>query len=102
MERGTASPRFGTSVRPECWLEAKQPWLFGDAAGASILCLAGLRQRWRDPATLIVTEPTKWMLPHHERMPVLLQHAEIDRWLSGKMEARELHPAAKARCESGR
>ena len=35
------------------------------------------------------------MLPYHDRMPVLLQQAEIDRWLSGKMEAKELHPASE-------
>jgi putative SOS response-associated peptidase YedK len=28
-------------------------------------------------------------------MPVPLQQAEIDRWLSGKMEASELHPASE-------
>ncbi|WP_425373911.1 hypothetical protein [Methylovirgula ligni] len=35
------------------------------------------------------------MLPYHDRVPVLLQQAEIDRWLSGDMEARELHPAGE-------
>jgi putative SOS response-associated peptidase YedK len=29
-------------------------------------------------------------------MPVLLQQAEIDRWLSGKMRASELHPASES------
>jgi putative SOS response-associated peptidase YedK len=79
----------------------KQPHIFVDAQGQPILALAGLWKRWRDPATgddvlsctLIVTEPTQWMLPYHDRMPVLLQQAEIDRWLSGKMEASELHAA---------
>jgi P2-related tail formation protein len=46
--------------------------------------------------TLIVTEPTKWMLPYHDRMPVLLQQAEVDRWLSGAMKARELHPVSES------
>jgi putative SOS response-associated peptidase YedK len=36
------------------------------------------------------------MLPYHDRMPVLLQQAEIDRWLSGKMHASELHPASES------
>jgi putative SOS response-associated peptidase YedK len=70
----------------------KQPHIFVDAQGQPILALAGLYERWRDPetgdhipsCTLIVTEPTKWMLPYHDRMPVLLQQAEIDRWLSGE------------------
>ena len=72
--------------------------------------LAGLWERWRDPqsgevvlsCTLIVTEPTKWMLPYHDRMPVLLQQAEIDRWLSGNMSADELHPASELACANGR
>jgi putative SOS response-associated peptidase YedK len=79
----------------------KQPHIFLDAQGQPILALAGLYERWHNPetgehilsCTLIVTEPTKSMLPYHDRMPVLLQQAEIDRWLSGKMEASELHPA---------
>ncbi len=36
------------------------------------------------------------MTPYHDRMPVLLQQAEIDRWLSGEMAAEELHPAAES------
>lgn len=81
----------------------KQPHIFVAADGSPILALAGLWERWRNPdtgedvlsCTLIVTEPTQWMLPYHDRMPVLLQQAEIDRWLSGKMEAAELHPASE-------
>ncbi len=82
----------------------KQPHIFVDAQGAPILALAGLWEKWRDPhsheeiisCTLIVTEPTQWMLPYHDRMPVLLQQAEIDRWLSGKMSAAELRPASES------
>jgi putative SOS response-associated peptidase YedK len=36
------------------------------------------------------------MTPYHDRMPVLLQQAQIDRWLSGDMEAAELHPASES------
>jgi putative SOS response-associated peptidase YedK len=36
------------------------------------------------------------MMPYHDRMLVLLQQAEIDRWLSGDMEASELHPASES------
>jgi putative SOS response-associated peptidase YedK len=43
-----------------------------------------------------VEEAAKRMLPYHDRMPVLLQQAEIDRWLSGEMEAKELHPASES------
>jgi putative SOS response-associated peptidase YedK len=45
---------------------------------------------------LIVTHPTTLMLPYHDRMPVLLQQAEVDRWLPGKMHASELHPASES------
>lgn len=84
--------------------DQKQPHIFVDAHGQPVLALAGLWDRWHDPrtgedilsCTLIVTELTKWMLPYHDRMPVLLQQAMIDRWLSGDMEARELHPASES------
>ena len=36
------------------------------------------------------------MTPYHDRMPVLLQQAEIDRWLSGDMSADELHSASES------
>jgi putative SOS response-associated peptidase YedK len=83
---------------------AKQPHIFVDAQGEPILALAGLWERWRDPATgedvlsctLIVTHPATWMMPYHDRMPVLLQQTEIDRWLSGEMDAKELHPASES------
>lgn len=82
----------------------KQPHIFVDAQGEPILALAGLWDRWRNPetgedmlsCTVIVTDATHWMTPYHDRMPVLLQQAEIDRWLSGEMPAEELHPAAES------
>lgn len=82
----------------------KQPPYLRRRARPAYPSLAGLWERWRNPQTgedvlscsLIVTEPTKWMLPYHDRMPVLLQQAEIDRWLSGKMRASELHPASES------
>ncbi len=82
----------------------KQPHIFVDANGAPILALAGLWERWHNPetgddvlsCTLIVTEPTHWMLPYHDRMPVLLRQEAIDRWLSGEMTKDELHPASES------
>jgi putative SOS response-associated peptidase YedK len=81
----------------------KQPPSLSMRKTAPILALAGLYESWRDPhtqdeilsCTLIVTEATQWMMLYHDRMPVLLQQAEIDRWLSGEMEASELHPASE-------
>jgi putative SOS response-associated peptidase YedK len=85
--------------------ENKQSHIFTDAGGAPILALAGLWDRWKDHATgdeiesctLIVTAATEWMTPYHDRMPAVLQQAEIDRWLRGEMSAEELHPAPEAR-----
>jgi putative SOS response-associated peptidase YedK len=84
--------------------KARQPHIFTDAADAPILALVGLWDRWRDRATgdeiesctLIVTAATEWMTPYHDRMPAVLQQAEIDRWLRGEMTAEELHPAPEA------
>lgn len=81
----------------------KQPHIFVAADGSPILALAGLWERWRNPdtgedvvsCTLIVTEPTQWMLPYHDRMPVLLQQEAVDRWLLGEMSKDELHPASE-------
>jgi hypothetical protein len=36
------------------------------------------------------------MTPYHDRMSVLLRQEAIDRWLSGEMEANELHPASES------
>jgi putative SOS response-associated peptidase YedK len=84
--------------------KARKPHLFTSADGAPILALAGLWDRWRDPrsgdevlsCTLIVTAATEWMTPYHDRMPAVLQQAEIDRWLRDEMSADELHPAPEA------
>lgn len=54
----------------------KQPHISVDAAGAPILAVAGLWDRWRDPqsgeeilsCTIILTEATQWMTPYHDRM----------------------------------
>jgi putative SOS response-associated peptidase YedK len=83
----------------------RQPHLFTAADGSPLFALAGLWDRWRDPATgeeilsctLIVTAATEWMTPYHDRMPAVLAQAGIDRWLRGEMSAEELHPVPEAR-----
>ena len=47
--------------------------------------LQSLWERWRNPegdevlsATVIVSGASEWMIPYHDRMPVLLSGADID------------------------
>src|SRR6266849_2041745 len=69
----------------------KQPHLFTAADGSPILAFAGLWDRWRDPAsgeevlscTIIVSKASQWMMPFHDRMPVLLVAKDFDAWLDG-------------------
>jgi putative SOS response-associated peptidase YedK len=78
----------------------KQPHLFTAADGSPILAFAGLWDRWRNPATgeelLLVSGASDWMIPYHDRMPVLLSAGDIDGWLSGMLGADALRPAAEA------
>jgi putative SOS response-associated peptidase YedK len=81
----------------------KQPHLFTAADGSPILALAGLWDRWRDPAsgdeilscTIIVTNASQWMMPFHDRMPVLLAAKDFDAWLNGTLAAAALGPASE-------
>ncbi len=68
--------------------KAKQPYYITTADG-SILCFAGLHERWTDPVTkdeirsvsILTTEPNALMASIHNRMPVILGHDQIDGWL---------------------
>jgi putative SOS response-associated peptidase YedK len=81
----------------------KQPHLFTAADGSPILAFAGLWDRWRDPAageemlscTIIVSKASQWMMPFHDRMPVLLAAKDFDAWLNGTMPAAALGPASE-------
>jgi putative SOS response-associated peptidase YedK len=35
--------------------------------------------------TIIVTNATQWMMPFHDRMPVLLAAKDFDAWLNGTL-----------------
>lgn len=86
----------------------KQPHLFTAADGAPILALAGLWERWRDPAsgeallscTIIVSGASAWMARYHDRMPVLLEPAAHGGWLDGTLGVEALQPAAEAALRS--
>lgn len=81
---------------------AKQPHLFTAADGSPLLAFAGLWERWRNPetreevlsCTIVVSGASSWMEACHDRMPILLQADQFDRWLDGTMGAEELLPAA--------
>jgi putative SOS response-associated peptidase YedK len=68
--------------------KTKQPFAIGMKDG-SPYAFAGLWERWRDPATrepletftVITTDPNELLQPLHDRMPVILEPKDYDRWL---------------------
>ncbi|HVJ35178.1 MAG TPA: SOS response-associated peptidase [Terriglobia bacterium] len=58
------------------------------------LALAGLWETWeaKDKSerivsyTIIITTPNEFMKQIHDRMPVILEHADYDKWLNGSPE----------------
>ena len=80
---------------------ARQPHLFSAADGSPVLGLAGLWDRWHDPAggdavlscTIIVTSASAWMEPYHDRMPTLILEPDTDAWLNGTLGSDSLGPA---------
>jgi putative SOS response-associated peptidase YedK len=89
------------------WLkrpDGKQPH-FISAADGSVLSFAGLWDRWKNPetgepmtsCTIIVTDANELTRPIHDRMPVVLDKADIRSWLSGEAGAEILRPAAENR-----
>jgi len=82
----------------------KQPYYIS-AADGSVLSIAGLWDEWRNRAsgetvvscTLIITDANRFTMQIHDRMPVLLEPEEIDRWLDGTAGRELLRPAAEDR-----
>ena len=81
----------------------KTPHLFSAADGSPILAFAGLWERWKNPegedvlsCTIIVSGASAWMVPYHDRMPVLLGEADFATWLSGEAGPEILRPAAES------
>lgn len=78
----------------------RQPHLFTAADGAPVLAIAGLWDKWRDPATgedvlsatMMVTAGNEWMSAYHDRMPVLLATDEFEGWLSGSAGVEAIRP----------
>ncbi len=89
------------------WLkrpDGKQPY-FISAADGNVLSFAGLWDRWKNPetgepvtsCTIIVTDANALTRPIHDRMPVVLDKADIGRWLNGEAGSELLRPAAEDR-----
>jgi putative SOS response-associated peptidase YedK len=89
------------------WLkrpDGRQPY-FISAADGGVLGFAGLWDRWKNPetgepvisCTIIVTNANELTRPIHDRMPVVLDKANIRPWLSGESGTELLRPAAEDR-----
>jgi putative SOS response-associated peptidase YedK len=86
------------------WLkrpDGRQPY-FISAADGGVLSFAGLWDRWKNPetgepvisCTIIVTDANALTRPIHDRMPVVLDEANIGPWLKGEAGTELLRPAA--------
>jgi putative SOS response-associated peptidase YedK len=89
------------------WLkvpDGRQPY-FISAADGGVLSFAGLWDRWKNSetgelvtsCTIIVTPANELTRPIHDRMPVMLDRADIRPWLSGEAGTEMLKPAAEDR-----
>ena len=85
------------------WLkrpDGKQPY-FISAADGGVLSFAGLWDRWKNPetgepmtsCTIVVTDANVLTRPIHDRMPVVLDKANIGPWLNGEAGIELLRPA---------
>jgi putative SOS response-associated peptidase YedK len=82
----------------------KEPY-FISAADGGVLGIAGIWDRWKDPAggepvtscTLIVTAANAFARAIYERMPVLLERPDFEAWLGGNGGVELLRPAAESR-----
>ncbi len=77
-------------------LSGKQPYRI-TLQDESLFYFAGLYDVWRSPQgenitsyTVITTEPNELVLPIHDRMPVILDTAGAERWLSPQEKAEDL------------
>jgi putative SOS response-associated peptidase YedK len=75
----------------------RRPWYIS-AADGGILSMAGVWDRWKNPAgetvhscSIVVTAANEFTRAIHDRMPVLLARHSIDAWLGGAADL--LRPA---------
>ncbi len=85
-------------------LDGKQPYFISAPDGCA-LSFAGLWDRWKNPetgesvisCTVIVTDANALTRAIHNRMPVVLDKADIGPWLSGAAGTELSKPAAEDR-----
>ncbi|MEM6346814.1 MAG: SOS response-associated peptidase [Bacteroidota bacterium] len=77
-------------------LSGKQPYRI-TLQDEALFYFAGLYDVWRSPQgenistySVITTEPNELVLPIHDRMPVILDAAAAERWLSPQEQAEDL------------
>ncbi len=87
------------------WLkrpDGKQPY-FISATDGSVLSFAGLWDRWKNPETgepmTSCTDANELTRPIHDRMPVVLDKADIGPWLNGEAGTELLKPAGDDRLQ---
>ncbi len=81
--------------------DGRQPY-FISAADGGVLSFAGLWDSWKNPeagesvvsCTIIVTDANPFTRTIHDRMPVVLDTADIKPWLTGAAGPELLRPAA--------
>ena len=76
----------------------KRPW-FITLRDTDVFAFAGLWERWKNPqdgneiiesCTIITTASNELVKPLHDRMPVILERADYERWLSRQTTDKEL------------
>jgi putative SOS response-associated peptidase YedK len=89
------------------WLkrpDGKQPYFISGSDGG-VLSFAGLWDQWKNPetgepvisCTIIVTDANALTRPIHDRMPVVLDKADIGPWPNGEAGTELLKPAGEDR-----
>jgi putative SOS response-associated peptidase YedK len=82
--------------------DGKQPYYFTRRDG-SAMTIAGLWDEWRHPdtdellhsCTMMIGEANKVSADVHDRMPVILEPAQFESWLSGEARLKLPKPAAE-------
>src|SRR5262245_1536555 len=70
--------------------EGKQPYYVARRDG-EVMTIAALWDHWKDRSNgstlrscaMVITEPNRFVAEHHDRMPVVLEHKDFDRWVNG-------------------
>ena len=87
----------------------REPHYFRRVDGA-VISMAGLYEEWKDPATgklvtsatIIVTDASEEVAHIHNRMPVILEQDQIEKWLFGKSGVEVLKPAPEGTLQEHR